>query len=186
MATNTNNVITRGFRGKIGNLIFRMWGKKTVVSSAPSYKTLKWSKAQKENRRRFHDAMTWARQAMEDPEKRLYYQKKAKKMQTPWNVAVADFMKKPEIREIEVRNYHGKTGDTIEVKVWDKYMVAGVIVSIYDNRGVEVESGLAVETLTPFVRIYQSMEDNSNWKGGHVEVRVSDFPGNVTKSSLVL
>jgi hypothetical protein len=83
----------------IGNLVFRRWGKKTVVALAPSIENRKWSKAQKDNRLRFHDAMVYARKALNDPDTLNYYQKKAKGMQTVWNVAVADYMKNPGIKE---------------------------------------------------------------------------------------
>jgi hypothetical protein len=101
MAACDDNLLTRGNRGRIGNLIFRHWGRKTVVSSVPDYTNRKWSSAQKANRLRFRDAMAYARTALNDPEKLKFYRKKAKGMQTVWNVAVADYMKKPQIEDIE-------------------------------------------------------------------------------------
>ncbi len=82
MAIADDNVVTRGYRGRIGNLIFRRWGKKTVVSLAPSTDNRKWSKTQKTNRLRFRNAMAYSRKALNDPDKLKYYRKKAKGMQT--------------------------------------------------------------------------------------------------------
>jgi hypothetical protein len=182
MATCDDNVLTRSSRGRIGNLIFRRWGQKTVVSAVPDYTDRKWSKAQKANRLRFRDAMAYARKALDDPEKQKYYQKKAKGMQTIWNVAVADYMKKPQIKEIDVHNYKGQKGNTIRVAARDNYRVAGVIVSIVDARGFEVESGMAVEMLSSNEWIYKAMEPNTSWQGGRIVVRVTDSPGNIVKT----
>jgi hypothetical protein len=163
----------------IGNVVFRRWGKKTVVSLAPSTKNRNWSKAQKANRLRFRDAMVYARKALNDPEMLKYYRKKTKGMQTAWNVAVADYMKKPRIKEIDVHNYKGKKGNTIRIVAQDNYRVAGVIVSIVDARGVEVEGGMAVEMPNNGYWIYKAMEPNPYSQGGRIVVRVTDSPGNV-------
>jgi len=185
MAIADDNVVTRGYRGRIGNLIFRRWGKKTVVSLAPSTDNRKWSKTQKTNRLRFRNAMAYARKALNDPDKLKYYRKKAKGMQTIWNVAVADYMKKPQINEIDVHNYKGQKGNTIRVIAWDNYRVAGVIVSIVDARGIEVESGMAVE-MPNSNWIYKAMEQNPSWRGGRIVVRVTDSPGNLVQTFHVL
>jgi hypothetical protein len=179
---NENNILTRGYRGRIGNLVFRRWGEKTVVSLAPDTSHRKWSKAQKVNRARFHDAMSWTRRELEDPEKRKYYHKRAKGMQTVWNVCVADYMKKPEIQEIDVRNYKGQKGNTIRVTALDNYCVAAVIVTILNSQGFEVESGLAVEMPDGSGWIYKAMETNPHWEGGRIVVTVKDSPGNTVKT----
>jgi hypothetical protein len=181
MAIADDNVVTRGYRGRIGNLIFRRWGKKTVVSLAPDVANRKWSKVQKANRLRFRDAMAYARKALGDPDKLKYYRKKAKGMQTVWNVAVADYMKKPQINEIDVHNYKGQAGNTIRVAARDNFQVAGVILSIVDAQGFEVEGGMAVE-MPNGNWIYKAMEPNPSWHGGRIVVRITDLPGNVVKT----
>jgi len=186
MAITDNNVLMRGHRGMIGNVVFRRWGKKTVVSLAPSTKNRKWSKAQKANRLRFRDAMAYARKALNDPEMLKYYRKKTKGMQTVWNVAVADYMKKPQIKEIDIHNYKGQKGNTIRVVARDNYRVAGVIVSIVDAQGFEVESGMAVEMPNNCDWIYKAMEPNLSGQGGRIVVRVTDSPGNVVTTFRVI
>jgi hypothetical protein len=57
-----------------------------VVSLAPNTENRKWSKAQKDNRLWFHDAMVYARKALNDHDMLNYYQENAKGMQTIWNV----------------------------------------------------------------------------------------------------
>jgi hypothetical protein len=179
---NKDNILTDGYSGRFGNLIFRRWGKKTVISMVPDYRNRKWSKAQKENRKRFSDAMAYSRKALVDPEMRRYYRKRAKGMQTVWNVAVADYMKKPEIREVDLSSYRGKKGDTIQVNAQDNYRVAAVIVTILNAQGLETESGLAVEMLSQGCWIYKVMAPVPGWEKGRIVVRVTDSPGNTVKS----
>jgi len=179
---NKDNILTEGYSGRIGNLIFRRWGKKTVISMVPDYSHRKWSKAQKENRKRFRNAMAYSRKTLADPEMRKYYRKRAKGMQTVWNVAVADYMKKPEIRKVDLSGYRGRKGDTIRINAHDNYRVAAVIVTILNAQGFEVESGVAVEMLSQGCWIYKVMAPVPGWEKGRIVVRVTDSPGNTVKS----
>ena len=179
---NRDNLITEGYSGRFGNLIFRRWGKKTVISMVPDYSHRKWSKAQKENRKRFRDAMAYSRKALSDPEMRKYYRKHAMGMQTVWNVAVADYMKKPEIRKVDLSGYRGRKGDTIRINAHDNYRIAAVIVTILNAQGFEVESGLAVAAPGKGCRIYKVMSRIPDWENGRIVVRVTDSPGNTVKS----
>jgi hypothetical protein len=95
------NIITKGFRGRLGNLIYRQIGDNTFVNPAPDYSKYKWSKAQKENRKRFREAMAFARTVLQDPVKVKYYRRKAKGLQTAWNVAVSEYLKNLKAKELK-------------------------------------------------------------------------------------
>ena len=103
-----------------------------------------------------------------------------------WNVAISDYMKRPEIAEIDVWNYNGQAGNTIRVKARNNYGIASVIVMIINVLGIEVESGMAVQMPGSEVWVYKTMEENPEWKGGKVVVRVSDCPGNVIRAVRLL
>jgi hypothetical protein len=54
---------------------------------------VKWSKAQKESRQRYKQAIQYAHKAMTDPKIRARYEKAAKKAgRQPFRVAVSDFL----------------------------------------------------------------------------------------------
>ena len=54
---------------------------------------VKWSKAQKESRQRFKQAIHYAHRAMADPKARVHYEKIAKKAnRQAFRVAVSDFL----------------------------------------------------------------------------------------------
>jgi hypothetical protein len=179
MAIANDNVIMRFQRGKIAGLIFRVWGENTVVSKAPDYSKIPRSEAQKANSNRFRGATRYGRRVLNDPVAYAYYSPKRRGIQTVWNVAISDYMKRPEIAEIDVWNYSGQAGNTIKVKASDNYGVASVIVMIINAQGFEVESGMAVSMPGSEVWVYKARDENLEWRGGKVVVRVSDSPGNV-------
>ena len=80
-------------RGKMGDWTYRrMYGKQTIMKT-PDMSKVKWSKAQKEHRKRFRAATRYAQMAMADPKVRAHYEKVAKKAdRQPFRVAVSDFL----------------------------------------------------------------------------------------------
>ena len=54
------------------------------------------------------------------------------------NVAVADFFHAPEIEEVDLEGYSGKTGELIRVKARDDVQVTRVAVLISDAAGNEM------------------------------------------------
>lgn len=117
-----------------------------------------------------------------DPEVRQYYQKRAKPGQTANNVAIADFMLKPEIDDIDVTKYKGEEGNPIKIKVRHNLGVASVIVMILNAIGFEVESGMAIRMSATGDWVYKVKVTNPAFQGGRVVVRVSYPPGNVVST----
>jgi len=78
--------------GKMGAYTYRFtYGKQTLMKT-PDMSKVKWSKAQKEQRERFRQAILYAHQAMADPNVRAYYEKVGKEAgRQPFRVAVSDF-----------------------------------------------------------------------------------------------
>ncbi len=97
MANAKENVVIRKCRGKLGNVIIRRLGDKTIISIEPDYSKIVWSKKQKENRRKFSKAMKQARKELEDPEKYCYYQSIASGNQTVWNAALSQILTRQRI-----------------------------------------------------------------------------------------
>ena len=71
----------RGLSGKMGDVVFRTNRKtgRTIMSKVPDMTKVKWSKAQKAQRRRFKKAVAYAKSAMTQPEVWAVYQALAKK-----------------------------------------------------------------------------------------------------------
>jgi hypothetical protein len=178
MAHANHNSITHGYGGLFGNIVFRWVYGQSVMQTRPDFSNVRWSKAQKANRKRFGEAMRYAQQAIKDPEKKMFYKKKAKGRCSACNKAVSDYMLKPKIESISMEEYHGKKGDTIRVDAYDKYGVVAVLVFILNALGQEIESGMAVRDLSDGLWIYQAAEDLPPGRPGRVVVRAIDHAGN--------
>jgi len=108
MAKQSNNVVTHGLSGKVGDLlVFSQRGGKTVVSKVPQKRKGGDSELQKEHKRKFQRAVLYAKSALTSPDLQEAYGKSAKKGQTAYNVAVADFFHAPDIHQVDVSNYTG-------------------------------------------------------------------------------
>ena len=185
MAISDINVITHGYHGKIGNVVIRRWAGKSVISSLPSTCFRKWSKAQKENRGHFRDAMSWARETLQDPVRHDHYRKKAKRGQTAWNAAVSDYLKGLRIDRIDMKNYQGRPGDEIMITAKNWVNVTMVIVTIFSAQGFMLESGPAVEDPGRTGWIYTATEANASYRKSRIVVRLSDSVINLPQAYLM-
>ena len=94
------NPVLELLTGKMGSMVFRRahTGKLSLIKS-PDMSRVKWSPAQKEHRRRFKQAVAYARAAMADPDIRPIYERMAaeqKKNKRPFDMAVSDYFKRTE------------------------------------------------------------------------------------------
>ena len=98
MAISENNVVTYGLKGKIGDLlVFRKQNGKTVVSKVPAKSSVPPSVLQIAVKERFKLASKFAQQAMLDISLAAIYKALAKKGQSAFNVAFADFYLPPTV-----------------------------------------------------------------------------------------
>ncbi|MDR1155147.1 MAG: hypothetical protein LBL04_10565 [Bacteroidales bacterium] len=184
MAKQKRNVVTYGLSGKVGDLlVFRQVGGKTVVSRIPE-QPKKVSEKQAKQRRRFRQAVIYAKSAVESPEtKAIYGEIAAKKGKTPFIVAVADFLHVPEIQHIDLSDYSGQIGDTIRIEVEDDTMVKYVHVRIITANGTLIEEGQATPDISGYIWTYIAEQNNERFNYGKIVVSVSDLPGNIVEES---
>lgn len=182
MAESKNNVLTKGLTGLVGDMIvFRNRGGKTFVSTKPKARTGELSEGQKAHLGKFQEAVLYAKAALAEPDKRAGYTQSATMTQTAYNVAVADFFHAPDIKDVDLSKYTGKTGDTIIIRATDDFKVMEVSVAIYNSDGTEVEHGLAVLSTNGVDWVYTAKAENPSLTGDRIVIRASDMPGNVTE-----
>jgi hypothetical protein len=180
MAKQRRNVVTHGLSGKVGGiLIFRQTATGTVIQSPPRMSG-EVSESQRAHRRKFQRAVLYANVVEQDPATKEVYASKAKKGQTARNVAVADFLRAPDIEVIDVSGYHGQPGDTIRIEVTDDFAVKEVKVVISDPDGILIEEGYAIPEITGYEWTYTATSINESVKGDRIEIFASDTPGNIT------
>jgi len=111
MATVASNTLLKGLSGKVGGtLLFKTLRGKTFVS-APARKPdkRKETEAQRHTRSTFRQATQWAQTILHDPEKKAYYQQRAKALKLPnaYTAAITDYMRKPKVsKSIEGKTVH--------------------------------------------------------------------------------
>ncbi len=105
MATVATNPIVNGLSGMLGKtVVFKKWRNKTIVANySPPAK--QQSEAQRANRSKFREVANWAHTILNDPERKAYYQKKARKLGLPnaYTAAITDYMRKPQINQARKR-----------------------------------------------------------------------------------
>jgi hypothetical protein len=80
-------------RGTLDGVVYRVSPKgKTYISKLPDMTKVKWSEAQKNQRRRMAEANAYAQAAMADPQVRAVYEDRAAlEHRQPYRVAMSDY-----------------------------------------------------------------------------------------------
>ena len=165
MAKVQNNVLVRGIKGSIGDVVFRvMPDGKTYVSGKPDFSSRKFSKGQKNHQSRFKEAAAYARQAARTQP--IYAQLAAGTIQSPYNWALSDWFHPPIIHSIERKE------GRIRVHATDNVLVAKVVVSILDEDGNVVETGEGIKSEGDWWEVACASE-------GKILAEASDLAGNV-------
>lgn len=95
MAKITLNPIVTRAQGKMGSIVFRRSHTGEMsITKLPDMSNVEWSDAQQAHRKRFRQAVAYAKAAMADPKVRAKYEKiAAQKHKRPFDMAVSDYFK---------------------------------------------------------------------------------------------
>jgi hypothetical protein len=95
MALVDNNIVTKGLRGKVGNLVFRRRGNKTTVYVLSPRKA-PLSEKQQKAKQQFSIAVNMASIALRDKKERKRFEELARQIgkESAYGAAVSYFMKK--------------------------------------------------------------------------------------------
>ncbi|MGA3014847.1 MAG: hypothetical protein ABSD71_12540, partial [Bacteroidales bacterium] len=183
MAISFKNVITRMYSGRVGDIVLRNYGGKSVMAKRPDCSKVVKSPAQLANMARFAKAAKYSKAVKNDPQWSEDYSEKKKKTkyQDVYHAAMSDFMTKPKVQKVDLKTYRGQPGNVIRISAWDKFRVETVSVLILNKTGQLIEKGPAVARSFSGNREwdYIATVENIDYQGGRVEIRVTDKPGNV-------
>ena len=89
------NLTIKELRGAMQDFVYRTSPSgKVYLSKRPDMSRVKWSKAQKQSRRRFREASEYAHAALADPQLRAHYEERAAtEKRVPYRVALSDYLK---------------------------------------------------------------------------------------------
>ncbi len=94
MAVAHLNVALESIRGKCGNLLFRLYGRKLRVIPLPDYSGRRRSKRQKASSRKFAKAVHYAGDVLADPVRLAAYKKRTRLRRAKLReFIIADYMK---------------------------------------------------------------------------------------------
>jgi len=188
MAISYNNVITKHFHGRIGDVVLRWVAGKSVMSKRPDCSKVIKSPAQLENQKSFARAVKYSKGVKNDPQRSENYSEKKKKTKykSVYHAAMSDCLTKPKVKKVELAGYRGHQGNVISILAWDKFRVETISVVILNKMGQLIEKGSAVAT--PFTANrewdYIATVENVDYKSCRILVQVKDRPGNLVEAEV--
>lgn len=185
MALLNNNPLFNGLSGKLGGLIFRQVGGKTIVSAAEAKGTRKKpSPKQQEHLDKFAAAVRYAIAQMQDPAAEALYATGVNgRLAGAYNVAIADYMKGPTITATDCSACHGQPGEPVRVWATDNFGVTAVSICLLTSDERELEAGPA--TIQPEGHwLYRTQHAYPT--GTLLRIQATDRPGNLTTATHIL
>ena len=172
MAKIEENFSMQGMSGKVGNIfVYRQRGGKTIVAKTPHRSTKKTQK-QEEANKRFKAASIYAKNALLD-------------VASPYNMAMADYLRPPVIDKINAEAYTGSaSGEKIIIEADDKFKVISLKVKITKSNGSLIEEGQA--SLSEGKWVYTTTAANASPTGDKITVIATDRTGNSTTKEITL
>lgn len=145
MAKVSLNALTSHLRGRVGDLVFKRYGDRLVVTRVPQFKKKRMiSKAEKSRQQNFAAANRYALDVLKDPKRRAAYAALAKKSGRSIQVtAISDFLTGPVILGLDPRRFHGNAGEEIVIDTENGLKVSEVQVAIRGETGKVLEEGRA-------------------------------------------
>lgn len=93
MARSNNSFLLHSLRGQIGKqIVVKRYGKQAVVTAYPDMSQIKPSKLQKQKRKRFAEAVAYARNIIHNPGLKAAYIKKLKKGERVYTAAIKEWL----------------------------------------------------------------------------------------------
>lgn len=194
MAHIDNNNILSAMRGRVGNLVFRRVGDKTIVSQRPVRKNETQSPRQIANRAKFAAASRYAKEALKNPHilKRYEVIAREAELSNAYTAALRDFLRPLQITGISVESTTPKcftrslvsrvTGLekvhlTIRIHVTDPHTVQNIDVQLLKQKGDVVEKGVAVYDEEEGAFMFHVVAALCKIRGGSVTAEATGISG---------
>ena len=145
MAQVYNNLVIKGLTGSLGRQLVIKRGKlgRTIVSSRPDFRPdRQFSPAQVARQMAFREACAYGVSARSQE---IYIQQAEGTRFTPYNLAVADWLRPPKIIQLDLDAWTGQPGKLIRIEALDDVQVKQVTVTITDLAGTLIEEGPATQ-----------------------------------------
>jgi hypothetical protein len=136
--------ILHGAYGRVGDVVIKRYKYGQVLSRRPQMGHIIPSEKQLAQHERWRAAAAYYQRVKADPALAACYAGVVRKKGLPLSaITTRDFMRPPQVRGIELRQYRGHAGDLIQVVATDDFTVAAVMVTLRDATGAIFEYGPA-------------------------------------------
>jgi hypothetical protein len=174
--------------GKLGDqVVAREWKGIPYLANVPKFAVdREFSEKQITQQEKFMDAAAYAKGVMlleEPPE--IYVKETEGRPLTVFNVAMRDYLKPPNVRDIGIDDYTGHPGEEIVVRAIDDCEVVSVHVAITKDGEIVEEGEAYVDPLNATLWRYSTTQENEI-PGTVIEAYAADRPGNVTAAMVEL
>jgi hypothetical protein len=180
MAKFRMNKMVDSATGKVGNMVFRQVGRRTLYTQAPEREHVVTTVGQRAQRDRFKRAVSYARNCILDPVLKEAYEKRTggKEFLTGFNVAVTDYLHAPKIDSVDLSGYTGQPGENLIAKVFETAKVVSAKVTIVLADDTLVEKGDA-NLIDSFNWQYVTTQVNSMLAGSKITFTIADSEDNI-------
>ncbi|WP_163712919.1 hypothetical protein [Mangrovibacterium lignilyticum] len=189
MAKISGNPAVKGASGMVGGtLVYRKFGKETILASAPEKSSKEPSEKQVEQREKFRLANFYAARVKANPELLAAY-RDAMIRRSYINVhslIIADYFREPEIISFNQEVDETTSEVRIAVLVVALLQAKSVTLRIQTPDGTVLESGPAVMEADQQIWLYSPADPAQLASGNLMEVEVTDYPGHLVTKSFVL
>ena len=179
----------KGASGMLGNVVvFREQKNGKLIMANRPKKRDTLTDQQKLQKSKFLQAVQYAKAQVADPVSKAEYETgMTDNLISAYSVALTDYLRGPEILEVNTSGYLGQIGDKLLLNVFDNFKVTSVVVEIRTALDVLLEKEAAIQdAINPLLWMYTTTEPNNVLPGTKIFVRAYDKPGNVTVKEIVL
>jgi hypothetical protein len=181
------NAVMHGTSGMLNKqVVIRQQGGRTLMGYRPKKRTSPPSAKQLARQETFKEAVKYAKDAMKNEMVRAMYEARETAFVTAFNLAVRDYLKKPEIKAVLQDEYTGMAGSRLLIVAYDDMEVSRVRVRLHNGAGTTYEEGEA--TLAADKPVFEYVLQNDVPAGQNVMATVTaiDVPGNTTENEAVI
>ncbi|MBT1704766.1 hypothetical protein [Chryseosolibacter indicus] len=183
-----NNPIMATVNGKLGDIVVYRRVRGKLIMCKPPKKRDVLTPSQEERKERFLEAVAYAKaQLANETSKAEYTSGITPRLTSAYLVALTDYLRAPEIKDLDVSQYNGAIGDVLEMKVSDDFKVVSVQVEIRDAAKALIERGDAVlREASNSKWSYTTTKPNVALVGTTITIRAKDKADNTTVLEKVL
>ncbi|MHC1768923.1 MAG: hypothetical protein AB9869_32345 [Verrucomicrobiia bacterium] len=177
------NSAIKEMRGSLGDMVFIPRGNGEAIARRKGRPPEVFSDKQKAHQTRFSDAAAYARSVQKDPALSEPYLASARaKGLSPYQMALGDFMKAPEVEGIDLSGFTGKAGGVVLTSATE-WKVVEVQVRILTLEGAVQEEGAAALDADSGKWLYTARTSVPSGQTVIVEATVKDRPGNTAQKT---